>query len=88
MKRKPTPQIDLPFVCECGLTYSGNLPPPGTVVDATLKHSGTGKTVVVELRRVSEDNVAWRNTDDGSELDEWNWDVIGWKARGSENENS
>lgn len=56
------------------------LPKPGTIILAVVQHFGTKKTLQVELKRVKEDDVCFRTTDDNSELDENNWNILKYKV--------
>jgi hypothetical protein len=55
------------------------LPPDGTIVMAVLRNCSTGAHIEAELLKVDEDDVDWRTTDDGSEVD-YGWDVVSWRV--------
>ena len=55
-----------------------NDPIIGQLYNCKCKQAWTGQTVDIQLIRVGEDDCDWRTSDDNSEFDEVNWDVVSW----------
>jgi hypothetical protein len=55
------------------------LPKPGTIITALVEGFRSKNRQFVLLKRVEEDDVAFRTADDNSEFDEWNWQIVKYK---------
>jgi hypothetical protein len=57
------------------------LPATGEVVLCRLQHYRTKSIQEHELKKVDQDDCAWRTADDNSEID-YNWTVTEWRSPG------